>query len=83
MPTYKITYDKRKCIGAMTCVANAPESWEYDGKDKVNLKNAKFNEKTQKYELIIESDDDRFQKDLDAADGCPVEGVITIEKIKD
>ncbi|MBS3128332.1 ferredoxin [Candidatus Woesearchaeota archaeon] len=83
MPRYKITYDKEKCIGAMTCVANSPDSWEYDGDRKVNLKGAVFNKETQKYELIIESNDDRFEKDMDAATGCPVDGVIKIERLDD
>jgi len=80
MAKYKIVFDKEKCIGAMNCVAVHDKSWVHDGESKVNLVGSKLNEKTNKFELIIEEKD--FELNKQAADECPVDA-IEIERIED
>ena len=78
MAQYKIIFDKETCIGVLACVAAASKFWIPEEK-KVDLKNATYNEKTKKYELIIDEKD--FAVNKEAADVCPVEA-IKIEKIE-
>jgi ferredoxin len=79
MTKYKIIFDKEACIGVLACSAAAAKFWIPKDK-KVDLKGAKYNEKTKKYELIIDEKD--FAANQEAADVCPVEA-IKIEKIED
>ena len=53
MAKYKIEFDREACIGALSCYASAPEFWPRSDDGKVDLKGAKFNKDTQKWELII------------------------------
>ncbi len=77
---YKITYDRDNCIGAASCTAVSPKYWEIDNRDgKANLKGAKFNDKTKRWELIV--DEKEYQESFDAAEACPVD-VIKVEEIK-
>ena len=82
MAKYKITYDRKNCIGAFTCEGVTPEFWlrPKDGEEKANLKDAVLNEETGMYELIIDEKD--YEQNRVAADVCPVK-VIKIEKIEE
>jgi len=80
MAKYKIIFDKEECIGAMSCLAVNEKFWIDDNQGKVDLKNAVYNEKTKKWELIIDEED--FNINLEAAEVCPVEA-IKIEKVED
>lgn len=80
MAKYRVSYDKDGCIGAFACFAVAPEFWTQDNTtNKVDLKDATFNEQTNRFELIIDEKD--LQLMQDSADVCPVK-VIIIEKIE-
>ena len=76
---YKIIYDRSLCIGAGTCVAISPKSWELDNSDnKANLSNAKLKEGTSDiFELEIDASD--FELELEAAKGCPVNCIHIID----
>ena len=80
MAKYKISYDREACIGALGCLGVTEELWELKEDGKVDLKGAKFNEETQKWELIVD------EKDFDIAkaseDSCPVQA-IKVEKVED
>jgi len=79
MAKYKITFDKETCIGVLACVAAAEKFWlPKDG--KVDLAGATYNEKTKKYELIIDEKD--YVANQEAAEVCPVVA-IKVEKIED
>ena len=80
MAKYKIEFDRELCIGAIACTAVAEKFWPRADDGKVDLANAKYNEKTKKWELIIEEKDYEINKE--AADVCPVEA-IKIIKIDD
>ena len=80
MPKYKIEFDRELCIGALACTAVAPDFWPRSEDGKVDLKGATYNEKTKKWELIIEDKD--FEINQEAADVCPVEA-IKITKVGD
>ncbi len=80
MAKYKIIYDKETCIGAASCVAVAPNFWELVG-SKAILKGSTFNEKTKKYELVVELPDD-IKVNQDAEAVCPV-AAIKVEKLSD
>ena len=76
---YKIIYDRSLCIGAGTCVAINPKSWELDNRDnKANLLNSKLKEGTaDTFELEI--DENTFDIELEAAKGCPVNCIHIID----
>lgn len=80
MAKYKIIFDKDECIGALSCLAVNEKFWEDDGNGKVNLKGATYNEKTKKWELIVDEKDLPINKE--AAEVCPVEA-IKIEKVEE
>ncbi len=80
MAKYKVIFDREACIGALSCNAVASEFWKLADDGKVDLKNAKLNDKTGKYELII--DEKHLNVNKDAESVCPVYA-IKIEKIKD
>ena len=71
MPRYKIVFDRDACIGAFACEGVAPKFWIPAKDGKVDLKNAKKNPQTGKYELIVETEKD-FNENLTAAEVCPV-----------
>ncbi len=78
MAKYKISFDRELCIGVLACAGVAEKFYKTHPDGKVDLIGGKFNEKTKKWELIID------EKDLDvnkmAADVCPVIAII-IEKL--
>ena len=78
MVKYKVIFDREVCIGVLACNAVAPEFWEIAADGKVDLKGAKFNKETRKYELII--DEKHLNINQDAASVCPVYAIV-IEKI--
>ncbi len=80
MSKYKVIYDRDACIGAFACIAAAPDFWKFADDGKADLKQAKFNPETKKWELIIT--DKEYAEQKAASEVCPV-GVITIEEIKD
>ena len=80
MVKYKITFDRELCIGALSCNAVASKFWKISDDGKVDLKDAIFNQKTGKYELII--DQKNFDENNDAESVCPVYA-IKIEKLKE
>ena len=79
MAKYKVTFDKVACIGALACLAVDDVHWKDDNDGKVDLKSATFNDKTQKWELIIGEED--YEKMKESAEVCPVLA-IQIEKIE-
>lgn len=63
MGRYKIVYDRDACIGAGSCEAANPENWKLDqasGKAVVGK---------------VEIDDAEVQKNLEAAQACPVAAI--------
>ena len=78
MVKYKISFDRELCIGVLACAGVAEKFYKTSPDGKVDLIGGTFNEKTKKWELIID------EKDLDvnkmAADVCPVIAII-IEKL--
>jgi len=80
MTKYKIEFDREICIGALACNAVAEDFWPRSEDGKVDLTDATYNEKTKKWELIIEEKD--YEINRDAADVCPVEAII-ITKIEE
>lgn len=59
---YKVWVDRSLCIGAATCVAIAPKTFELDKEAKA---------------IILESaDQEAIETIIDAAKGCPVAAII-------
>lgn len=81
MAKYKIEFDREACIGALACMAAAPKFWISAQDGKVDLKDAKYNEETKRYELFITSQED-FVVNQDAQTGCPVLAII-MTKVED
>lgn len=76
---YKIIYDRSLCIGAGTCVAINPTSWELDNKDnKANLLNSKLKDGTSDI-FELEIDENTFDIEMEAAKGCPVNCIHIID----
>jgi len=59
---YKVWVDRNLCIGAATCIAVAPNTFQLDGEAKA---------------VILEtSDQDTIETIIDSAKACPVAAVI-------
>ena len=56
--TYKIKYNRKKCIGAGTCAKIAPETWKIDKEGLAVKKKSSFGEK-------------EAAKNIKAAKSCP------------
>ena len=70
MAQFKVEYNRKKCIGAGTCAAVAPDQWEMEASGKARMKGSfVLNEQTMLYERVIEEKD--FEANKKAADGCP------------
>ncbi len=67
MAKYKIIQNRDECIGCSACVAVAPKSWEMKDDNKAFLKGSKKNPNEI---YTLETDD--LEKNLDAAESCPV-----------
>ena len=81
MPKYKVILDRDRCIGTASCLVVAPRFWELQDDGKVMLLGSKFNEETNKWELIIETEEDILENQ-EAENVCPVDA-IKIEKLED
>ena len=79
MKEFKITFDRKECIGAFTCGAVSVKFWELDDDGKANLKKSKMNEETGLYELIIPEED--YEEALESMNVCPID-IIKIEEVK-
>jgi len=77
MTKYKIEFDREICIGALACTAVAEDFWPRAEDGKVDLTGAVFNDKTKKWELII--DDADYEIIKDSADVCPVDAIKVIK----
>lgn len=76
---YKVKVDRALCIGAATCVAIAPKTFELDDEGKaVILKKDGTKNKTSDF-TNYEEIDDTEQNILDAAKSCPVDAIIIVE----
>ncbi len=79
---YKIEHDRPNCIGCGACAAVAPEFWMMDPKDgKSDLKGSK--KKEEGGEVVsegLEISDDKYPKNKEAADCCPVNVIHIIDK---
>jgi len=60
--TYKVKYDKKKCIGAASCVKLAPETWKLDDEGLAVKKKSSFGEKD-------------YDKNVKAAKSCPTHAI--------
>lgn len=78
MGKYKIVYERDVCIGAASCVAVAPLTWELDKENKALLKDGKKTNDPNIFEKEIDEKD--LQINLDAARACPVNAIHIIEK---
>ncbi len=76
MGRYKIIYERSKCIGAESCVDVNPEFWSLNNDGKADLKGSK--NKDEVYEAEI--DEDNLQKNIEAADACPINIITIIDK---
>jgi ferredoxin len=71
MSHYRITHDRKACIGCGACVSVCPENWE------MIEKNGEFKAKPKKLDI----NEDEYNSNSEASTICPVE-CIQIEKIK-
>jgi ferredoxin len=67
MGKYKIKYDRAKCIGAASCVAAAPDTWELDNENKAVQKVKEFDESTK-------------EKNITAAQACPTKAIEVFDE---
>ena len=80
MTQFKIEYNRKKCIGAGTCAAVAPDQWEIEPSGKAKMKGSfSLNPATMLYERTIEEKD--LEANKKAAEGCPKK-VIMITNVQ-
>ena len=80
MAQYKITFNRKDCIGVLACVAMSQKFWLISEDGKVDLKGGEQSPKTGFWELTINESD--FNEMLESASVCPV-NVIIIDRIED
>ena len=77
---YKVKVDRSLCIGAASCVAVAPNSFELDSEGKAVIKKK---DGTQTSDFVHYSDiNDNSQNIEHAAKSCPVNAIV-IEEVDD
>ncbi|MBS3146284.1 ferredoxin [Candidatus Woesearchaeota archaeon] len=81
MPKYKVILDRDRCIGSGSCTVVAPRFWDLQEDGKVTLLDSLFNKETNKWEIIVEAEEDVIEN-KEAENACPVTA-IKIEKIED
>jgi len=81
MPKYKVILDRDRCIGSGSCTAVAPRFWDLQEDGKVTLVDSVFNQESNKWELIIEAQEN-YIENHEAENACPVTA-IKIEKLED
>ncbi len=69
---YKITFDRKVCIGAASCVGVLPEEWSLNEDGKADLKNATSDDGNNNQILIVELDEKQLEAHKHAAEVCPV-----------
>ena len=69
MVQYKIEFDANTCIGSLNCLTTAGELFGEDENKFTILKNAKLNEATEKWELMV--GEDLLAKAKKAEENCP------------
>ncbi len=74
---YKVKIDRPLCIGAASCVAVAPETFELDSEGKAVVKKK---DGTMTSDFVNYSDiNDNETNILNAAKSCPVNAIIIVE----
>ena len=72
----RITFQRHKCIGCGSCNEVAPSRWEMSNEDgKSNL----LEGKQSKDFFHLQTTEDEFEENQEAADLCPV-NIIRVEK---
>jgi len=64
--TYKIVYDRSKCIGAASCVDLAPDTWELDSEGLAKCKKTSFTQS-------------ELDKQVKAAKSCPAHAISIVD----
>jgi len=77
MAQYKIEFDANTCIGSVNCLSVAGELFGEDENKFTIMKDAKLNESTGKWELIV--GEDLIQKARKAEDNCPTLAITVSE----
>lgn len=77
MAKYKVKVDRTLCIGAASCVAVAPQTFELDGEGKAVIKK-KDGSMTSDY-VNYEDINDNETSIQNAAMSCPVNAIIIME----
>lgn len=77
MPKYKVKVDRELCIGAASCVAVAPDTFELDSEGKAVIKK-KDGSMTSDY-VGYEDINDNEGNIKNAAMSCPVNAIIITE----
>ncbi|MBI1919127.1 ferredoxin [Candidatus Microgenomates bacterium] len=74
---YKVKVDRELCIGAASCVAVAPNTFDLDGEGKAVIKKK---DDSQTSDFVNYSDiNDNETNILNAAKSCPVNAIIIVE----
>lgn len=76
---YKITFDRKVCIGAASCVGVLPEDWSLNEDGKADLKNAVSEDGNNNQILIVELDEKQLEAHKHAAEVCPVNVIHIFE----
>lgn len=74
---FKIVYDRSACIGAAVCAALDETNFEMNADGKADLTSSK--RENGKWVKIVELDESKKKKLLEAAEGCPVAIIKVID----
>lgn len=77
MPKYKVKVDRELCIGAASCVAVAPNTFDLDSEGKAVIKKK---DGTQTSDFVAYEDiNDNETNIMNASRSCPVNAIIIVE----
>lgn len=75
--SYQVAYDRKNCIGVLTCVAFHPERWMINKSDsKADLREATENSPGT---FILDFTEEELEKFKTAAEVCPVKVIKIFE----
>ena len=76
MASFKILFDRNKCIGAYTCVQEDPDSWKPADDGKVNLEKSKQTSSGIFERVVPEAE---VEKARTGAAVCPVSAIQVMQ----
>lgn len=77
MPKYRVRVDRKLCIGAASCLAVAPNTYDLDDENKAVMKKKDGTQTSDTVDFVDINDTE--ENIINGAKSCPVDAVIITE----